>query len=242
MTPIEITLIMSLIVLIAYLVKGMTGFGEGLLIIPPLLLLFDIKYLLPITAVIMFLADLYLIYHFRKDFHKGSIFILLISAVVGVIIGTYLLNILDSNIIKILLAIFIILFSLRLLFFENTKKGKLFKKSLGVISGFLGGLIDAIFGTGGPPVIMYLSYIGMNKSAFRATCTITFLFYHTTRLIAYSYSGIMTLESIKIGLMLIPAMMVGSVIGMKLHFKIDEKIFKKIVGLILLIVGIVLLI
>jgi uncharacterized membrane protein YfcA len=47
---------------------------------------------------------------------------------------------------------------------------------------------------------------------------------------------------VTIGLLLIPPMLIGSVLGMKLHNKINENLFKKIVSLVMLIIAIELLI
>ena len=110
-----------------------------------------------------------------------------------------------------------------------------------MIAGFIGGFLDALMGTGGPPIVMYLSHINVKKAVFRATCTMSFFIFHISRLITYTYSGIINLEIIKMGLILVPAMILGSAVGIFIHSKIDDKLFKKIVSFILLIIGALLL-
>lgn len=240
---IELILLMSLVVLFAFLIKGITGFGEGLIMVTILSLFLDLKYILPVTLIIVLTADLYLLFNFWKEIDKKSIFTIFITAIIGVILGTFFLKNLDEIILKKLLGIFVSLFSIKLLFFDKSKNTIQKKNTIfGVIAGFFGGFIDAIIGTGGPPIVMYLKYIKLKKGVFRATCVMTFFIFHIMRLITYIYSGIITPEVVKTSFMLVPAMLVGSIIGMKIHVKINENLFNKIIAGILLIISITLII
>ncbi len=238
---IETLLLLSVFIIFAYIVKGVSGFGEGMVFITLSLLFLDIKFILPIAAVLMLAADLYLIYRTRMDVNRRALCIMAAPVVIGVLAGAYMLSVLDSAILETALGVFIFLFAVKMLVFDNGKAAGRIRKSLGTAAGFFGGLLDGVFGTGGPPVVMYLSHSGLGKAAFRATCIMTFFVYHVFRIFGYSYFGILTPETVQIGLLLIPGMILGSVVGMKIHPILDERVFRKLIGVLLLIVGMALI-
>jgi uncharacterized membrane protein YfcA len=200
------------------------------------LLFLDIKYILPVAAVLMLAADAYLIYHTRKDVNMRAFYIMAVPVIIGVFFGAYMLSVLDSAVLKMALGVFIFLFAVKMLFFDGGRAARRLRKSLGSVAGFFGGLLDGVFGTGGPPIVMYLT-----KKTFRATCIMTFFVYHVFRVVGYSYFGIMTFETVQIGLLLIPGMILGSVLGMRIHPKLDEKTFSKLIAVMLLVIGVVLI-
>jgi len=243
MITIETIILMSLIVVFAYSIKGITGFGEGLFSIPLLLLFLDLKFILPVYVVIQLVADVFLIYSFRKDIDMQIIKVILVASIIGVIVGVLFLKIADSVFLKSVFGVLVVIYSLKILIFNKKRKKKEVKKNriFGNAAGFIGGFIDAVFNTGGPPVIMYLNYVKLKKVAFRATCVTSFFVFHVTRLIMYSVNGLMEFEKIVIGLYLLPAMVIGSFIGMKVHLKINEKMFERVIGVVLLCVGVLLI-
>jgi uncharacterized membrane protein YfcA len=238
---IDIVLLLSLFIAFAYVVKGVSGFGEGMVFITLSLLFLDIKFILPIAAVLMLAADLYMIYHTRRDINRRAFYIMAVPVIIGVMAGAYMLSVLDSAILETALGIFIILFAIKMLFFDNGRTARRIRKSLGTVAGFFGGLLDGLLGTGGPPIVMYLSYSGLTKAAFRATCIMTFFVYHIFRILGYSYFNILTTETVQIGLLLIPGMILGSIIGMKIHPKLNERMFRKLIAVMLLVIGIALI-
>ncbi len=58
------------------------------------------------------------------------------------------------------------------------------------------------------------------------------------RLFTYLTSGLFTEKSITMSILLIPAMVLGSIIGMNLHRRVNEDMFKKYTLILLFIVGI----
>ncbi|MEK7147093.1 MAG: TSUP family transporter, partial [Patescibacteria group bacterium] len=116
------------------------------------------------------------------------------------------------------------------------------KKIIIIPLGLISGIIDSLIGIGGIPIILYFNRQEINKTIFRATCVASFVILAFSRTVAYTYTGFINAEVIKITAFLIPGVIIGSLIGIKLHNAINEELFSKIVLLILLIVGLLLLI
>ena len=235
--------LMVVIVLVAFVAKGATGFGESLLIVTLFLLLLDIKVALPVALVTTAAADLYLLYHHHRDIHRPGLWVVLATAVLGVGLGTLLFTHLDSAALQTGFAVFVLLFAAKLLFFDRpADQVRSPHPVLGGVTGASAGFIDAIFGTGGPPIIMYLTWLGLDKSAFRATFIVMAFSLHSTRIVSYSVAGLLTREVLLTGLCLLPAMVAGALIGRRLHDRLDDRLFRKIAAVVLCIIGAKLLI
>ncbi|MFH1234959.1 MAG: sulfite exporter TauE/SafE family protein [Candidatus Diapherotrites archaeon] len=237
MPGLEIILLMCLVVLFAYLVKGISGFAEGMIMMSLCLLFLDIRFILPVLLVVMLAGDIYNSVRLRRDADWKTIRLALLPSIAGVILGTLLLSALDSALIKTAFGIFVSLFALTLLFTKSKVASSRISKWWALAAGFSGGLIEALLGTGGPPVVIYLNRAGLKKAAFRATCTAFFLAFNLARLPAYLFAGILTVETALVGIALIPAMVFGTAIGMKAHGFFDEKMFAKCVAVLLLLAG-----
>lgn len=240
MNFIEIIIIASLIVFIAHIIKGLTGFASSLIIVPLLSLFLDIKFVVPAMAVITLFSGLILFLMTKKHIQKDEFFLVLIFIIIGSFIGAQILANYSSVLLKKIFGIIIILFSLKMLLIADKKIIKKIKKYWGAIAGFIGGILGGMFDTNGPPIVIYLGH-KLKKQTFRATITAIFFIDVIWRNILYIWNGVATLESFKFALLLLPALIIGIFAGSKIHIKINEVLFKKAVAIILLITGILLI-
>jgi hypothetical protein len=230
------------IVLVAFVAKGATGFGESLIIVPVFLLLLEFKTALPVALVTTAGADVYLLWHHHRDVHRKGLAVLVTAAVLGVVAGTLLLTRLDSGVLQQAFALFVLAFAVKLLVVAPARRAvREPRPGLATLSGGAGGLLDAVFGTGGPPLIMYLSWLGLPKSAFRATFVVLAFSLHTTRLVSYGAAGLLGRDVLLTGLALLPAMIGGALLGRRLHHRLDERLFQRLAAIVLLVIGVRLL-
>ncbi len=235
--------LMALFVLVAFVAKGATGFGESLIIVPLFLLLLDIKVALPVALITTASADIYLLYHHHRDIHRPGLGILVVAAVAGVGAGTALLAVLDSHVLQTGFALFVLAFAVKLLVERRTATTVREPHAVWAgLSGASAGFIDAIFGTGGPPLIMYLTWLGLPKSAFRATFVVLAFSLHTTRLVSYGIAGLLQPSVLLTGAVLLPTMIVGALIGRRLHTRLNEALFRRLTAVVLIVIGIKLLV
>ena len=236
----SIILLASLIVLVAHIMKGVTGFGSSLIIVPLLSLFVDIKFVVPVMAIMTFFAGLILFLMTKKHIKKDEFFLVLMFVMVGSFIGAQILANYDSILLKRIFAIFVILFSLRMLLTSERKIIRKIKKFWGAIAGFIGGILGGMFDTNGPPIVIYFGH-KLDKEKFRATITAIFFVDVIWRNILYVSNGVTSLDTLKFALFLLPALIIGIFLGSKIHLKINEVLFRRIVAVILLITGIVLI-
>jgi len=104
---------------------------------------------------------------------------------------------------------------------------------IGLASGVLGGL----FGTGGPPVIVFLKGYRLDKSAFRATLLWFFLLSSFIRAGSYLQAGILTGNEVVAAVWLLPPSLFGMVLGMLAHRRMSERHFAAAVSVLLMLLG-----
>ncbi|MBN2542703.1 sulfite exporter TauE/SafE family protein [bacterium] len=231
----------SIIIFIAYTVKGLTGFAASLISVPLLSLFLDIKFVVPVVALTTFVAGIILFWKVRKEIQWDEMIIVLIFVVIGSFIGIKLLARFDSIFIKRVFGVFVALFSLKLLIGSPQQSTSSISKVWGAFAGLIGGILGGMFDTNGPPLVIYFSR-KLEKVKFRATLVAIFFIDVIWRNILYAANGITTLNEVKFTLFLLPALIMGTFLGFKLNLRVNQKIFNKIVGGILLVTGILLVI
>jgi len=242
----KLIFLLMLIALIAYIVKGTMGFGEGLIVTSIFGLFLEMKLVLVIALLLSVVAGIYQFIIIKKSIDKKLVLLFIIPLIIGVIIGTYILNLINSDIVKIVFAIFLILYSTKALLTKDSSNSKKDKKGmnkfLAVIVGLFSGILDGVIGFGGIPLIIYLDFYNYKKDDFRATLVSLYLILGLTRVVTYGYSGLFTSTSLIYTAYLIPVTILGTYLGMKIYPHVNQKLFKKIVMVFLLLVGVILLI
>lgn len=104
-------------------------------------------------------------------------------------------------------------------------------------AGLISGVLAGMFGTGGPPVIIYLRGYGLGKAAFRATLLWYFLIMSAGRAAIYTGAGILTVRELWAAAWLLPATLLGTIVGMGVHRRLSERQFGLGVSILLVILG-----
>ncbi|MBI2611417.1 sulfite exporter TauE/SafE family protein [Candidatus Gottesmanbacteria bacterium] len=229
----------SLIIFFAFYTRSLFGFGGALISIPLLAFLFDLKIAVPLEAIFEVALSLLLIRGIWKDINWRILYSLLIGSVLGTILGTYFLQSFANIILLKILGFVIIIFSLNLLF--KPDKYLHLPKIFGVFAGIIGGTLGGMFGTSGPPYVLYLVYQIKPKEILRATLIGLFAFDFIFRLGYFVVKGLITQDILSMTFLLTPALIVGTFLG-KRHFTVfDEKTYRKLVVILLIVTGFLLI-
>jgi len=224
-------------------VRGFTGFGSALIMTPLLLLFFDIKTVVVVTAILEIAAGIAVAIQARKHVDKKSLFNVLPISVLGIVFGAYILVSFDSSILKKVFGGFTILFALRILIllWRNSSGKRKWPSFFGYIAGVLGGVLGGLFGTAGPPIAVFLENQLRSKDTLRATMLMYFLVIDIVRLIPYTYSSLMTVFVFKICIFALPASVAGAFLGKRVHLSINEMGFRIAVSALLIGTGCILI-
>ena len=136
-----------IIIFISYIVKGLTGFGSGLVAIPLLAFIFPLKFIVPVLGLLSYSGTIIQSVSLRKQAAWQDIWPIIPFSLAGIAVALWLLVNLDSRILALALGVFIIIYaSYSLLPLKDITGGR----KWAVMAGTCGGLVGALFGTGGP--------------------------------------------------------------------------------------------
>lgn len=237
LTPVSLALCAGF-VLLAYFIRGIAGFGSGLIAIPLLALVLPLPLVVPAVALTDYLASASQGIVDRRAILWRSVWPLLPFMLGGVLVALYLLQRLDPGILTQALGVFVIAYALYTL--ADLHPGRIRHARLCAPLGGLGGLIGTLFGTGGPVYVAYLQLWGPNKTQFRATAATLFLIEGSTRITGYLASGLVTWKGLVLVVGVVPLVALGLYAGHHVHINLSETLFRRLVGLLLLISGLAL--
>ncbi len=232
---IELWIIAVLVVVVSAIIMGLTGFGFALLFIPFFLLLMETKTVVILNIILGTLICIPIMWQARKHLIFSKIALLVISCIIGLPVGIYILSNVASPVMKLIIATVVVIFAV-LLGFGVSYKFK--KEGLGcVVSGFIAGSLMTSIGLGGPPVIIFLINQGWEKNVFRANLNAFFILTGIAAFIALGAAGTMTVSTLTTALILIPPLAIGLFIGMKLLPHINLIWLKRISTMVLITAG-----
>lgn len=224
----------------AYFIRGISGFGSGLVSVPLLALMLPLQFVVPFILVLDITASMVLGGRHRKHVDWAEIKPLIPGSIVGVILGVSLLVSLDQKTLLVTLGLFVIAFALRNLL--NLHGNKLISRLWALPASILGGTISALFGTGSPPYVIYLTHRIRDKGVFRATTSLLFLMEGALRGVLFALSGLLFQEGLLIAFLLgLPVIVFGLWLGSKVHVGISAAQMARLIGGLLLFSGISLL-
>lgn len=224
-----------IIIFIAYMVKGLSGFGSGLVAIPLLAFVLPLPFIVPVLGLLSYSGTVVQSISFRKDAQWRDIWPLIPFSIAGITIALWLLVNVDVTILTLVLGMFIFCYSIYSLMPHTISSGS---RWWAIGAGSFAGLIGALFGTGGPFYVLYLKMRRVNKNQFRASITMIFLIDGGARMIGYVSSGLFTSKMLLLVLILSPVLILAMYLGHRLHVKIHEQRFNQVVSVLLLISGI----
>ncbi len=233
-----LTLYVVAVLFFAYFIRGIAGFGSALIAVPLLTLNLNFIVVVPLIAVLDYIASIGQGVSDRKYISFADLWPLFPFTLIGVSLGVYLLSHLDSRVMALCLAIFIIAFALYSLLLTKEPSGG---RGWAGPAGFMGGVVGAIFGTGGPFYVIYFRLRGLDKTAFRATLSISFVVDGSLRILGFIWTGALYLQMWTLILCALPFVWLGMYAGSHIHTKINQRGFVKMVSAILFCSGIALL-
>merc|ERR1712183_574527 len=77
----------------------------------------------------------------------------------------------------------------------------------------LGGIVQGLYGTGGPPLVWSLGFAHLDRHAFRSSISLIWFVVSTLQATGFFVQDVFKLSHVLLGAFLFPAMMVGYKIG-----------------------------
>lgn len=235
-TQTHIYLLAALILLGAYFIRGISGFGSGLIAVPLLAHLLPLTFVVPLILITDFVASILLGFHVRQHTRWDEIWPLLPFGFLGVIAGTTLLVNVPRTPLLMTLGALVLLFGMRSVL--NLHGSRIISRLWAAPAGMIGGTISGLFGTGGPPYVIYLNHRIHQPAELRATFTGLFFLEGLWRVITFIFAGLFhDIELIAATLAALPLVAIGLWIGNHVHLGLTRTQMQRIIGMLLLVSG-----
>lgn len=234
--PAQTYLLASFILICAYFIRGISGFGSGLVAVPLLAHMLPLTFVVPLILVTDFTASLMLGIHVRKHARWDEIRPLLPFGFLGVIAGTaFLLNVPRMPLL-LTLGSLVLLFGLRNVL--NLHGSRIIHRIWAVPAGLIGGTVSGLFGTGGPPYVIYLNHRLHKPAELRATFTGLFFLEGSWRITTFIIAGLFNdLALITSTLAALPLIAIGLWLGNHVHVGLTKEQMQRLIGALLVFSG-----
>lgn len=199
-----------------------------------------LQFVVPFILLLDFTASVVMGRNARQHVNWREIRPLLPFSLIGVGLGVMLLINLPKEPLLTGLGLFVMAFGVRNIL--NLHSEKPISQWWAMPAGLTGGTVGALFGTGGPPYIIYLSHRLRDKAELRASFSGLFMIDGGTRLVTFLITGLLLQPGLLWAYLgALPIMAVGLKLGHKVHLGLSNQQMLRLIGALLLGSGISLL-
>ena len=192
-----------------------------------------LQFVVPFVLVLDFTASIALGGKTRDQIDWNELKPLLPFGAAGVLLGVTLLIRMPHEPLLIGLGIFVLIFGVRTLL--NIHGEKPISRLWAVPAGLTGGTVGALFGTGGPPYIIYLSHRLKDKTKLRATFSGLFTLEGGLRVVTFLATGLLLQNGMLTALLAaLPIMALGLYLGHRVHLGISSRQMLNLIGALLI--------
>lgn len=220
----------------AAIIASLTGFGSATLLIPFAALVIGLKQAIVLVAFFHFFSNAFKLLRLRRSVDWRLLLLYGIPSILAAYVGAMLFNRLNIDVISITFAGFIIIFAVYSL--VNPAWSLPDRKSVLVFGGALSGLTAGLIGVGGAIRSMFLISTKIKKEVYIATSAAIAVVVDTTRLSVYLYHGSLEASYYWYIVPLIAIAFLGTFVGVKLLTRLSGLLVKRLVLVLLILVGI----
>lgn len=224
----------------AAFVQRVSGFGLGIFAMMFLPHLLPTHTAATISCLISCGITAYNTLKYRKNIAFKTALPMLAAALVSIPIAVYFAAKVSADIFRILLGSVLIILSLYFLFFNKRIKIKPTPIN-GVIAGTVGGTLNGLFSTGGPPAVLYLTSAAPDNITYFATIQCYFCLTNIYATATRAIKGLVTWELVLLAAIGFVGCLIGDTVGRLVFDKLDAKKLKTVIYVAMIISGILML-
>jgi uncharacterized membrane protein YfcA len=233
----------AVVVFTAFVVRGMSGFGAGLIATPLLAFMLPMHVIVPVSGLLVFVLFVFLTIRDRNSVIWRELRLLAVPTVIGVVCGLFLFRSLDNSLLLFMLGGFLVAYAAYMLVVHWFGLPELrCSEKWAAPAGFAGAFIDTLFGGGGGTlVVIYMHARGIGKMQFRATVAVLWFIEMIARISGYTLAGYYTASTLLLVAVLLPMVWAGTWVGEHISNRISQETFSRILAVMLLLSGVSLL-
>ncbi len=226
---------------LAQAVYVLFGFGAGLIAVGLMVVFIpEVKDVVVLLLLVNLPAEVFVVLTSRRVIAWRGVAAICAGMALGVPLGAWILKRAQPTAILLLLGAFLLVTGLAFLAAparRTVRWPRWVPVPLGTVAGLLGGM----FGTSGPPVILYYQLSGAAKASFRGNLMAIFMVVTLVRAPSYAVAGLITPDRLRSALAILPAALLGAWLGQRIHLRLSEDAFRRLVSAALAVIGLLVL-
>lgn len=233
------TFLVGLFVFLGIFTQSASGFGLALVSMPLLTALLGIQIATPLVALIGITAEAVLVLYYRDDLEIRSLWRLIVASLAGVPLGVVALGRVDEDIVMAVLGLVLVGYSLYALL--NLRLPELAHNGWAYGLGFLAGVLGGAYNISGPPVVIYGHCRRWPAAQFKGNMQGYFVVVSLFVLAGHALDGNLTPLVWRNFMWALIGIVLGIVLGVRLDRYINQALFRRIVLVLLIVLGLRLL-
>ena len=226
----------GLVVFLAVFTQSLSGFGSALVAMSLLPAIIGIHVATPLVALVGFTLEIVLIIRYRRSLDVRAIWRIVLAALVGIPVGVYFLSNADEKLSLTLLGVVLTGYAVYALL--GLKMPSLSGPVWAYLAGLFGGLLGGAYNTSGPPVIVYADCNRWPPDAFKSNLQGYFVIISVIVVASHVMNGNFTSQVWHLFWWTIPSIMIGLIAGLSLDRWLNPLLFRRLVLVLLLVMGI----
>ena len=229
------SIIIAIIMLISAFVHTLTGFGSALISMSILPSMLGIHVAAPLVALMAITLELSLLVYFRSALNFKAVWRMSLASILGIPIGLLLVTRIKEDIVLTVLGVILVGYSVYALI--SPRLPELKHPAWAFVFGFFGGILSGAYNVAGPAAVIYGNCRRWEPDEFKSNLQAYFLVNDAFVLINHGFAGNIKPVVWQYYLIAVPFIFLGIFMGTKLNRKINPVAFRKIVQVMLIVMG-----
>ena len=227
--------------LVAGFIQGLSGFAFGLVAMTIWAWVLVPQLAGPLVVFGSLIGQLLALGAMRRSLHARRLWPFVLGGCIGTPLGVAMLHVIDPTAFKLAVGLILVVYCPFLLFIRDLPRiafgGRVADGGIGLIGGFMGGL----GGLNGPAPTLWCALRGWSRDEQRAVFQTFSLCMQSLALTMYATSGLITRQTLLLFAIVAPAMVVPTLLGIRLYARFSDAGFRRLILLLLSLSGVVLL-
>ena len=228
-------LLVLITVSLALFTRAAIGFGDGLIAVPLLSLLMDVKQAVPLILFISTTMSLIALWKNQQYIQWQSLKRTSFMAIIGIPLGVVFLTFGKADLVKCLLGVVLLVLSV-----WNLIPSRQFYLKSGrwcYIFGFLAGSLGSAYALRGIVFAIYANLRGWGQVQFKSTIHSFYIISGVFLPLLYYATGLITQTVIGLYILSLPVASLATYLGIKLTDRLNPQRFQQAIWLVLLLLG-----
>jgi len=229
-------LTVALVVLVASFTQSLSGFGSALVAMAVLPELLGLRTATPLVAMIALSVETTLLLRYHSALNLGAVWRLAVASLIGIPLGMIVLRRIDEGL--ALAALGIVMVGYAAYAYFELKPPELSRPGWAYAFGLAAGMLGGAYNTSGPPVVVYGNARRWSPAEFKSNLQGFFFLNSVLVVSGHALSGNLDAAVWQNYLVALPGLALGILAGISLDRRVDPIVFRKIVLVLLVVMGV----